>query len=503
MLNIFLEALRDTVLITGLVMVMMLLIEYININSRGSAFKKLRSSSLKQVLVGTLLGLIPGCIGGFAAVSLYTHRMLSFGALIAMMIASTGDESFIMLAIIPKTAIILFVALFFIALIAGLIVDRFSKKEIAPFEPDTHFKLHDHCCGVHDHTEEHRHSECECEPAHSHENTPEEGGIFGKSIRSNLKNISRERLLIMVGISLFIIAVVFGILEHSHEAHGDHSHASHSHEIVITDTEAHTHSDTHIHSHGTTHSNSSTGHDTIHNHGSGTHDHSNEAHNHSNGTAHGNSSAGHDATHSHDSATTHDHSSAGHDTIHNHSSSTHDHSNEAHSHDNIHDHSDHMHFDIFSERWLNLLFALVSLITLILTARATEHFIKEHLWNHVIKKHLLKIFLWTLGALIAIHFGLQYLDIGGWMSKNVYLVILMAAIIGLIPESGPHMIFIAFFANGMVPFSVLLTSCIVQDGHTTLPLLAESKMSFAKAKLVNLLIGLTVGIIAQLISTFI
>ena len=73
-------------------------------------------------------------MGGFATVSLYTHRIFSFGALIAMMIASSGDEAFIMLAMIPEQALILFVILFVIAIAAGIIVDTFYK----PKERDSH-----------------------------------------------------------------------------------------------------------------------------------------------------------------------------------------------------------------------------------------------------------------------------------------------------------------------------------------------------------------------------
>jgi hypothetical protein len=133
-----------------------------------------------------------------------------------------------------------------------------------------------------------------------------------------------------------------------------------------------------------------------------------------------------------------------------------------------------------------------------MTAKASEHFIKEHLWNHVVKKHLKPIFLWTFGALLVIHYGMQFLHLEEWVAGNIYLVILLAVLIGLIPESGPHMVFISLFAAGIVPFSVLLASSIVQDGHTALPLLAESKKSFAKAKLINMIIGLSVGILLHL-----
>ena len=92
--TLFFDALRGAVLISGLVVVMMMIIESFNVESDGRMFRSLRKSGFAQVVVSSLLGTIPGCVGGFAAVSLYTHRMLSFGALVAMMIATVGDESF-------------------------------------------------------------------------------------------------------------------------------------------------------------------------------------------------------------------------------------------------------------------------------------------------------------------------------------------------------------------------------------------------------------------------
>ena len=141
-MNIIFEALKNSILITGLVMVMMLLIEYINIRSHGESFNKLKKSPVKQVFLAALLGLVPGCIGGFAVVSLFTHNLLSFGSLVAMMIASSGDEAFVMMAMIPKTAIILFIILFVIGVAAGILVDKVYKGDKRPFAPEE-FKLHD------------------------------------------------------------------------------------------------------------------------------------------------------------------------------------------------------------------------------------------------------------------------------------------------------------------------------------------------------------------------
>ena len=107
MMHLFIDILRNSILITGLVVVMMMMIESLNIESRGLLFKGLRRTKLVQVIVAALLGSVPGCMGGFATVSLYTHRLFSFGALVAMMIASSGDEAFVMLAMFPEKAMIL------------------------------------------------------------------------------------------------------------------------------------------------------------------------------------------------------------------------------------------------------------------------------------------------------------------------------------------------------------------------------------------------------------
>ena len=415
-MHTFVEALRNSVLITGLVMIMMILIEFVNIHSHGESFRKLKDSKIKQVFVAALLGLIPGCVGGFAVVSLYAHRLLSFGALVTMMIVSSGDEAFVMLAMIPKTAIILFAILFILGIIVGLITDKFVKRPIATL-PQNHYETLTNCCDT-------------------HPEAPK--SIFNSTIKENFKKVTRERALIVIGIALFIAAVVMGLLEHDHSAHAHthHHHAAHIEEnthninsILFVDEEKRVciqeelFEEPHAHDHevGETH----------------THLHSDE---------------------------------------------------DGHNHAHIE-----TNFNIFSERWINLLFAGLSLIVLIMTAKANNHFIKEHLWNHVIKKHLKSIFLWTFGALLIIHFGIQFLNLEELIAKNIYLVILAAALIGLIPESGPHMLFITLFASGMAPFSVLLTSSIVQDGHTALPLLAESKKSFAYAKLINLFVGLVVG----------
>ena len=78
--DILLDALRAAVLITGMVVMMMLMIESLNISSGGRFFTRLRGSKFGQIVVSALLGWIPGCMGGFASVSLFFVRRVGFGA---------------------------------------------------------------------------------------------------------------------------------------------------------------------------------------------------------------------------------------------------------------------------------------------------------------------------------------------------------------------------------------------------------------------------------------
>ena len=360
MIEIIIEALRNAVLITGLVVVMMMMIESLNIESKGMVFKGLKKTKFGQVVIASLLGSVPGCMGGFAAVSLYTHRMFSFGALVAMMIASSGDEAFIMLAMIPQQALILFAILFIIAVMAGVAVDFF------------HDRIHSRHCEKHDH------SECGAETSCT-------DGYHESHGDSRKRHFGWKRILMFVGLALFIAALASGHLSHDHAAH------------------AHEHEHTHVHG-----------------------------------------------------------------------------------------------IDLLSEDWMNVLFAGLSVIVLFVLLFASDNFVEEHLWKHIVRKHLPTTFAWTFGVLLILGFALQHIDIEHWISDNTALMIILATLIGIIPESGPHMIFVTLFAAGVVPFPVLLASSISQDGHSSIPLLAESRKSFAWAKLINCIVALAAGFAAML-----
>ena len=106
----------------------------------------------------------------------------------------------------------------------------------------------------------------------------------------------------------------------------------------------------------------------------------------------------------------------------------------------------------------------------------------------------LRIFAWTFVALLVTHFATSHLGIEQWIQQNPLTLLFVACVLGIIPESGPHLLFVTFFADGKIPFSVLLASSIVQDGHGMLPLLGDSLTAFTAVKAINVAVGLLVGL---------
>jgi hypothetical protein len=268
----FLEVLRESIKITLFVLLMMIAVDFINVKTKGKLESILQSGRRwKQYLVASLLGTAPGCLGSFAGVSLYIHGMISFGAITGLMFATAGDEQFVMLAMFPETALIMFGILFLLGIIVGYSTDYIVKK----------FKIQ--TC-----------TDCEFKQYH-----PGKEGY--------------------------------------------------------------------------------------------------------------------------------------------------------------------------------------------------KHYFKEHIWTHIIKKHIFKIFLWTFGALLVVEYAMTFVNLQSITSDYKFLLLVLGALIGLIPESGPHLIFVMLFAKGLIPFSILFTSSVVQDGHGLLPMLSYSVKDSILVKVFNFVFGIALG----------
>ena len=148
--------------------------------------------------------------------------------------------------------------------------------------------------------------------------------------------------------------------------------------------------------------------------------------------------------------------------------------------------------------WIRITFIAVLSISLLMIVTVNDHFLSHHVWGHIIKKHFVRIVAWTFFTLLILNFVNHYIDIEKLIGNNIYLVLIVAVAVGIIPESGPHLFFIILFASGSLPFSILLANSIVQDGHGSLPLLAESRKGFFIIKSINIAVGLLVGVIGIL-----
>jgi hypothetical protein len=146
--------------------------------------------------------------------------------------------------------------------------------------------------------------------------------------------------------------------------------------------------------------------------------------------------------------------------------------------------------------WKRVTFVTLISSALFIVVTVPGHYLYEHIWQHIAKRHLWRVALWTLVALAVVELGLHHWDLKTLVREHMLWVLLIAGLVGVIPESGPHMVFVMMFAQGVIPFSVLLTSSIVQDGHGALPLLSYSVRDTVLMKLISLAFGLGIGGVA-------
>lgn len=385
--------LQDTLMITSFVVIMMLLIEFVNVATEGRLVNKISKKVGIQIFTGAILGLLPGCMGTFTAVSLYTHRLLSFGALMAAMIATVGDEAYFMLALMPAKALLIFAILFVLAIIVGFLTDKFFKKKNFAEESNFSFEIHsDDCC---------------------------EKPISQFSIK-NFSFLPKRIILLLIVLSIVTLTLT-GVIGHSHSDKLIFSLPSlnSTEKVQLSDVEKAHQEDSH-------------------------------------------------ATIAEEETCNHEN----------------------------HDHAEHNHANEIN--WVKITILLSSFFALIVILFSNDHFIKEHLWNHLVKKHLPKILFWILVTLISINVVLQFANFGQWIYNNLVFVLIIAVLIGIIPQSGPHLVFLVLFLQGTIPFSILLANSAVQNGHGSLPLLAESKKSFVIMKSINVLLGLLLGFLGIL-----
>jgi hypothetical protein len=321
-------------MITAFVGVMMIAVEYVNVLTRGTLESKLRGAPLTQYLAAALLGALPGCLGAFTVVALYSHRVVTLGAVVACMIATSGDEAFVMLALVPGTALWLTLGLGVLGFLAAPLADHLAGS--ARYAPESCARLSVHA------------EECRC--------------FSLRAFVHQWRRPAPDRVLLALGLVGYAVWIVAG------------------------------------------------------------------------GTG------------------------------------------------------------VPPEwGWIRVTLLLVGAFGLFVVSTVPDHFLHEHLWRHVAVVHVPRILAWTAGILVGVALVGQLADVRSLVRENPWATLAVAGLIGLVPESGPHLVFVTLYAAGGVPASILVASSIVQDGHGMLPLLAQSRKDFVRVKALNLLVGLAVG----------
>ncbi len=124
LLGIFLKSAEGSFIqVTVFVGLVLLLFGYVDFLQQGAFVESIERSKKYQPLIGALLGILPGCGGSIFLMPLYMKGTVTFGTVIATLIATAGDSAFVTMTQAPKVFVLLTVICFLVGTIMGYIVD--------------------------------------------------------------------------------------------------------------------------------------------------------------------------------------------------------------------------------------------------------------------------------------------------------------------------------------------------------------------------------------------
>ncbi|WP_435174658.1 putative manganese transporter [Halorussus sp. AFM4] len=125
--EIFVASVRDGyVQVSAFVAVTVLLFSLVQYRTGGALIERLSENERLQPLAGAAMGLTPGCGGAIVMMPLYVRGTVSFGTVVATLIATAGDSAFVILALAPKAAVYAYGIAFGTAIVSGYVIDRFG-----------------------------------------------------------------------------------------------------------------------------------------------------------------------------------------------------------------------------------------------------------------------------------------------------------------------------------------------------------------------------------------
>jgi len=82
-----------------------------------------------QAPIAAFLGALPGCGGAIIVVTNYSRGHVSFGGVVAVLIATMGDAAFLLIAREPKTGLMLMALGFIMGTLSGWVIDYIHKPD--------------------------------------------------------------------------------------------------------------------------------------------------------------------------------------------------------------------------------------------------------------------------------------------------------------------------------------------------------------------------------------
>lgn len=115
--------------VTVFVGAVLLLFGYINYKQQGAFVETIEKSKKFQPLIGAFLGITPGCGGAIFVIPLYIKGTVSFGTVVATLIATAGDSAFVTITQAPVDFIFITSISFIVGSITGYILDYFNISD--------------------------------------------------------------------------------------------------------------------------------------------------------------------------------------------------------------------------------------------------------------------------------------------------------------------------------------------------------------------------------------
>ena len=138
-LEVLVVSMRDAFLaVTVFVAVMVLLFSWLQYITAGKFVDWIRKNQSIQPLIGALMGLTPGCGGAIIVMPMYTRGYVTYGTVIATLIATLGDAAFVLIGAVFQDVsflapvIVVHLTSFTVAVIWGFAVDRLAVTPSSP-----------------------------------------------------------------------------------------------------------------------------------------------------------------------------------------------------------------------------------------------------------------------------------------------------------------------------------------------------------------------------------